>query len=89
MKRGYHLYQATKAHDKGDYKTAIIKYKEVLEISPESDNVLYNLGVAYANNNQIKEAREQIEKLKKFEHQDYADLLQEIVDKAADRAAAK
>ena len=84
IKREFILYQATQAHDKGDYQRAIDKYQKVLEISPEDDSVLYNLGVAYIYNNQLKKARQQVEILKKLDHDDYANLLQELIDKSAE-----
>ena len=86
IKRDFFLYQATKAHDEGHYKDAIAKYKKVLEINPRDETVVYNLGAAYVADKQLDNARRQAEKLRKLEHNDFADLLQEIIDKAADRA---
>ena len=83
IKREFTLHQATKALDKGDYKTAIAKFKEVLEVDQKDPSVYYNLGVAYVDNNQNKQAQTMIQKLREMDAGDYADILQEIIDKAA------
>jgi tetratricopeptide (TPR) repeat protein len=88
IKREFTLYQANSANDKGDYPKAIAKYKEVLEYTPNDESVNYNLGVAYAYNNQIEKARGQMEKLKKL-NKDYANLLQEVIDKAAEMPTSR
>ena len=85
VRREYCLYQATRAQDKGDYKTAIAKYKEVLGMNPKDDAVNYNLGVAYIYHNEMDKAREQAKKLERFGFKDYGDLLQELIDKATER----
>ena len=83
IKGVYHSYQANKALDKGDYKTAISAYKEVLAMDSKDASVQYNLGVAYIYNKQAEKAEAQVQKLRDLNNDQYAELLQEVIEKAA------
>jgi Flp pilus assembly protein TadD len=53
---------------KGDYNSAIERFKNVLEVDPENKDVWNNLGVAYIKTGNIDEAKkchEKIDLLKK------------------------
>ncbi len=55
--------EATKAFKKGDYNTAIVKYKAALRLSPANRKALLNLGVIYFKLGMLKEAEEYFKRL--------------------------
>ena len=79
-------YQATQAHDKGDYEKAIEKYKQLLEMKPADPEILYNSGVAYISNNQAGKAKEQMQKLRNVGNNEFANILKELIDKGVEKS---
>jgi tetratricopeptide (TPR) repeat protein len=74
--------EASSAFDKGDYEKAIEKYKEIVDLDPSDPSPQYNLGVAYLANKQAGKARQQIGKLKKMKSPEYADVLEDLLNKS-------
>ena len=87
IKKEYVSYQATKAHDKGNFKTAIEKYKKVLEDNPQDASLQYNLGVAYIYNKQTDKAKQQVKILIDMKNEDYAKILQQLIDQSEENAS--
>ena len=85
-RREWVLYQANQAYDKGNYEKAVEKYKELIAFDPNDSSTQYSLGVAYAYNNELSKAHEQAQKLRslgKEEYQQYANLLEDLIQDAA------
>lgn len=52
----YSFYDAMVIYKRGDYKTAILKWKKLEAKTPNNDTLAYFLGVAYLADNQIDQA---------------------------------
>lgn len=85
-KRETMRYQATQAHDHGNYKKAIQLYKKMLKMSPGDVDINYNLGVAYISDNQIQEAQEQMQKLIELGNEEYAGILKNLMEKGSEKS---
>ena len=92
IKRELVLYQANRSYDKGNYARAIEKYKKLIEFDPSDSSNQYNLGVAYIYNNQPDQARAQVQKLRdlgKDEYQEYAKILEDLIQAATEQKEQK
>ena len=69
---------ASRAHTKGDLKSAIELYKKSIEADPTKADVQYNLGVAYLDHHDYDKADQQIQKLKEMGESETAALLQKL-----------
>ena len=73
---------ASRAHNKGDYKTAIELYTKILKNHPELSTVRYELGVAYLDTRQFREAHKQIKILRDQNRDDLAVELEKLSETA-------
>lgn len=81
--------RAQSLHDQGKYDKAIAVYKKILELEGEHDDVIYDLGVAYADKGDEENARNQVETLRKVGRSDLADILEEAIRNSLARRSAK
>jgi len=77
--------EAIRAHNKKDFDTAIRLYKKLLaddphnRIHPDNAIIHYDLGVAYLDMKNRREAQKQIEALKKLKRSDLAKELKKLM----------
>lgn len=74
--------RARNLHDHGKIEEAIEIYKKVLESSGDNSEVNYDLGVAYADNQDIKNAKKQVDVLRNSDRRDLADVLMTVISDA-------
>lgn len=71
--------RARSFHDAGNIDKAIAIYQKLIEMEKDNSEVLYDLGVAYAQKNQMALARGQVKKLKSIGRKDLADVLESVI----------
>lgn len=71
--------RARSLHDKGRIDEAIELYKKLIEDSKDNTEVLYDLGVAYADKQDFAMARKQVETLRKAGRDDLAQVLEVVI----------
>lgn len=75
---------AQRAHNKKDFKTAIMIYEKLLEkdpqnkINPDNGIIRYDLGVAYLDSGNRMKAFEQVDRLKDLKRNDLAKELEKL-----------
>ncbi|MCC6758797.1 MAG: tetratricopeptide repeat protein [Candidatus Omnitrophica bacterium] len=71
--------RARNLHDHGKVSEAIEVYKRVLESDGDNSEVHYDLGVAYADNQEISNAKKQVAILRKLDRSDLAEVLETVI----------
>lgn len=71
--------RARNLHDRGHLDKAITIYQRILETDGDHSEVIYDLGVAYADKGDIMNAKKQAEILKSSGRIDLAQVLEEII----------
>ena len=71
--------RARNLHDHGKVAEAIEVYKRVLESAGDNTEVHYDLGVAYADNHDISNAKKQVAILRKLDRSDLAEVLETVI----------
>lgn len=71
--------RARNLHDHGKVPEAIEVYKRVLESAGDNSEVHYDLGVAYADNHDISNAKKQVAILRKLDRSDLAEVLETVI----------
>lgn len=71
--------RARNLHDHGKVAEAIEVYKRVLESAGDNSEVHYDLGVAYADNHDIANAKKQAATLRKLDRSDLAEVLETVI----------
>ena len=74
------MYQrARNLHDHGKIDEAIEVYKKILEKVGDNSEVHYDLGVAYADKNDVVSAKKQMAILRKLDRSDLAEVLSTVI----------
>ncbi len=71
--------KARNLHDQGQLDKAIVIYKRILEMQGDHSEVNYDLGIAYADQGDVTNAKNQVEILRSSGRSDLAEVLAEVI----------